>query len=73
MSLCLNNGPPFSSTEFSAFASQYGFEHVTSSPGHPQSNGKIENAVKVSKNLMRKAVQSKSDPHVAYLVYFISA
>ena len=38
--LVSDNRPPFSSTEFSAFASQYGFEHVTSSPGHSQSNGK---------------------------------
>ena len=67
--LVSDNGPPFSSTEFNAFSNQYGFEHVTSSPGYPQSNGKVENAVKVSKNLMRKAIESKSDPHLALLAW----
>lgn len=34
-----DNGPQFSGLTFKEFARQYGFEHVTSSPYYPQSNG----------------------------------
>ena len=43
------------------------FEHVTSSPRYPQSNGKAENAVKIVKTLMRKCVLDKKDPFLALL------
>ncbi|XP_022797523.1 uncharacterized protein K02A2.6-like [Stylophora pistillata] len=56
-----DNGPPFSSNEFSAFAAMYEFEHVTSSPEYPQSNGKVENAVKTAKSLMKKSASTNSD------------
>ena len=49
-----DNGPPFSSSEFTGFASDYQFEHITSSPGYPQSNGKVQNSVKTAKRLLRK-------------------
>lgn len=62
-----DNGQPFASVEFKNFANQYGFEHITSSPGYPQSNGKAESAVKTAKNLIKKAIASKSDPHLALL------
>ena len=62
-----DNGPPFNSNEFSAFAAMYEFEHVTSSPEYPQSNGKVENAVKTSKNLMKKAATTNSDFQLALL------
>ena len=62
-----DNGPPFSSNEFSAFAVMYEFEHVTSSPEYPQSKGKVENAVKTAKNLMKKSASTSSDFHLALL------
>ena len=62
-----DNGPPFNSKEFSAFAAMYEFEHITSSPEYPQSNGKVENAVKTSKNLMKKAATTNSDFQLALL------
>ncbi|XP_060084279.1 uncharacterized protein K02A2.6-like [Ylistrum balloti] len=44
-----DNGQPFGSQEFSCFAETYGFEHLTSSPLYPQSNGKVEKAVHTAK------------------------
>ena len=35
-----DNGQPFFSAAWQDFAKQYEFEHITSSPGYPQSNGK---------------------------------
>ena len=36
--LLTDNGPQFASREFKSFASEWSFEHVTSSPYFPQSN-----------------------------------
>ena len=40
-----DNGPPFNFNEFSAFAAMYEFEHVTTSPEYPQSNGRVETQI----------------------------
>ncbi|XP_026289202.1 uncharacterized protein K02A2.6-like [Frankliniella occidentalis] len=47
-----DNGPPFNSFAFSNFASICGFQHVTSSPKAPWSNGKAEAAVKEFKKIL---------------------
>ncbi|VDI25347.1 Hypothetical predicted protein [Mytilus galloprovincialis] len=62
-----DNGPQYSSEQFKQFSKQWDFQHKTSSPGHAQSNGKVENAVKTAKRLMRKAKKSNSDPYIALL------
>ena len=49
------------------FASGWHFDHQTSSPHYPQSNGKIENAVKTAKKLLTKAKASGQDPYLAIL------
>ena len=41
-----DGGPQFTSAKFNQFAQQWGFFHKTSSPYHPQSNGKIKSTVK---------------------------
>ena len=41
-----DNGPQYSCEAFSEFAREYQFQHVTSSPLYPQSNGEAERAVK---------------------------
>ena len=48
------NGPQFATREFKSFASDWSFEHVTSSPRFPQSNGFAENAIKQAKSLLEK-------------------
>lgn len=62
-----DNGPPFNSGEFRDFAENYEFGHRTSSPRYFQSNGKVEDAVKIVKNLMHKCVLDKKDPFLALL------
>ncbi|CAB4009363.1 Transposon Ty3-G Gag-Pol poly, partial [Paramuricea clavata] len=42
------------------------FEHITSSPGYPQSNGGAERTVQIAKSLMTKAVEGV-DPYLSLL------
>ena len=62
-----DNGPQFSSQEFQKFSRLWEFQHRTSSPGYPQSNGKAESAVKTAKRLMYKAKADGRDPYLAIL------
>ena len=57
-----DNGPPFNSENFQEFSEEWDFNHITSSPHYPQSNGKVENAVKTCKSLLKKARDDKQDP-----------
>ena len=65
--LLTDNGPQFASRQFKSFASEWSFEHVTSSPYFPQSNGFAENAVKQAKNLLEKCKKDGSDPLLGLL------
>jgi len=67
--LISDNGPQFYSEEFAEFAKQWDFVHRTSSPGHSKANGKAESAVKTAKRLLRKAIDAKTDPYLAFLDY----
>ena len=64
-----DNGPQFTSDKFNHFADVWGFEHRTSSPVHPQGNGKAESAVKTAKKLRRKAKTAGKDPYLAMLAH----
>ncbi len=60
-----DNGPQYTSNEFATFGAQYGFTHLTSSPGHPSGNGEAERAVRTVKQLLKPA----GDPYLALLSY----
>ena len=60
-----DNGPQYSSEAYAEFARLYQFEHVTSSPRYPQSNGEAERAVQTIKGLMKKEM----NPYLALLTY----
>lgn len=64
-----DQGTQYASRESREFAIQYRFEVEHSSPCYPQSNGFIEAMVKVVKNVILKAAESGSDPHLAVLIY----
>ena len=52
-----DNGPQYSSLEFSQFSQIYNFQHITSSPYYPQSNGHVEREVQTIKKLFRLHVR----------------
>ena len=60
-----DNGPPFDSAEYLAFAREWGCKVVTSSPAFPRSNGEVERAVQTAKNILKKS----SEPEKALLAY----
>lgn len=62
-----DNGPHYSSMIFKQFASDWNFEHVTSSPKFPQSNGLSERYVQTAKNMLRKCLMDGSDVQLALL------
>ena len=60
-----DNGPQYHSDEFAQFAQEWGFQHTTSSPRFPQSNGEAERAVRTVKDILQK----EQDPAKALLAY----
>ena len=67
--LCTDNGPQFANALFTGFATDWKFDHNTSSPRNPRSNGQAEAAVKTVKGLLTHAKCPGQDPHLALLAY----
>ncbi|XP_052746992.1 uncharacterized protein K02A2.6-like [Bicyclus anynana] len=64
-----DNATNFTSRDFKKFSIEWGFDHVTSSPNYPQSNGKSERAVQTVKRLLIKSINSNSDFYLNLLSY----
>ena len=60
-----DNGPQFDSHEMKEFAQAYEFQHTTTSPYFPQSNGFVERMVKTVKKLFEHSI----DPYKSLLSY----
>ena len=60
-----DNGPQYASEEFTRFAVEYSFIHITRMPHFPQRNGHAECCVQTVKNLLVKS----QDPYLAILMY----
>lgn len=72
-----DNGSQYSNTrnlfdsthQFKEFAREWGFQHTTSSPEYPQSNGAAEKAVQTAKRILKKAEADGKDPFEGLLKY----
>ena len=60
-----DNGPQYSSQEFAKFASSFEFNHITSSPRFPQSNGQAERTVQTVKRMLTNS----EDLYIVLLSY----
>ena len=62
-----DNGPQYVSREFRNFSISWDFEHHTSSPEFPQSNGLVEREIQTVKRVIRKAEESNEDHYLGLL------
>ena len=62
-----DNGPQYASAAFQEFTRNWEFQHITSSPHHPASNGFAESMVKIVKTALTKAKYSGNDLQLALL------
>lgn len=49
-----DNDRQYTSAEFTSFAKEWGFRHITSRPCFPQSNGEVKRAVETVKSFLKK-------------------
>jgi transposase InsO family protein len=62
-----DNGPQYSCNEFRKCMDWLQIEHITSSPGYPQSSGQAEAMVKSAKNLLTKC-KAEGKPYLLGLI-----
>ena len=63
-----DNGPEFIAKEYKDFSEEWDFNHDTSSPEYPESNGLVERTIQTVKKCMKKARDTKEDPEMALLI-----
>lgn len=62
-----DNGPQYDCQSYKQFAKDWGFQHISSSPRYPKSNGFIERQVQTVKKTLNKAEKSGKDLTMAML------
>ena len=67
--LMTDNGPQYTSTDFKTFSKKWDFEHQTSSPHYPSSNGLAEASVKVVKHILLKCQENGDDFYKSLQAY----
>ena len=67
-----DQGPPFTSQEFQEFLSSNGINQSFSPVYHPSSNGAAENAVKLCKRAIKKAMRDSVDVDAALQTYLLA-
>ena len=63
--LCTENGPQYVSAAFAGCSFEWGSNHETSSPHHPQSHGFAESCVKIIRHMLQHAKYSGTNPRIA--------
>ena len=53
-----DNGSQYSCHKYRDFSEHWEFKHITSSPKHPQANGKAEHTIQTIKSLLKKTESS---------------
>ena len=69
LTVMADNGPQYVGHKFIAFANEWNFDIVTSSPHYPKSNGLAERNVQTIKNMLRKVYENNEDPYLAILMW----
>lgn len=59
--------PTYDCQNYKRFSKELGFQHITSSPRYPKSNGFIERQVQTVKHTLNKALKSGMDLHMLML------
>ena len=59
-----DNGPQYASRQFKEFSDDWEFDHITSSPRYPQSNGFCERMVGIVKQVLKKAYSAGADDKI---------
>ena len=62
-----DNEPQYSSSSFKKFAMDWRFQHITSSPEYPKSNGLDEKTVQTVKSWLEKPKGDNKVPHLRML------
>ena len=64
-----DSGGNFVSDKFRTFCKSLNLQQAFSSSYHHQSNGQVKACIKFVKHTLKKCLDSKGDPHIAYCEY----